>query len=101
MSAVAPLPIEIPAWKIKDRDTMGEQHIYRVTNGYGASVVRGPYTYGGPEGLFELAVILFDGDEWELTYETPITSDVLGHLTLEEVAETLVQIAALPRPVSA
>lgn len=100
MTAPAPLPIEIPAWKIKDLNMGGEQHIYRVTNGYGASVVRGPYTYGGTEGLFELGVIVFDDDTWELTYETPITSDVLGHLTLEEVAETLVQIAALPRPVT-
>lgn len=97
MSAVAPLPIEIAAWKVNDRPHAGgEQHLYRFGNGYGASVVRGPYSYGGDNGLFELAVITFDGDEWELTYETPITGDVLGHLTVAEVAELLVRKAALP-----
>ena len=39
---------------------------------------------------------MFSGDSWELTYETPITSDVLGHLSLDEVAATLAKIAALP-----
>lgn len=96
MSTAKPLPIEIPAWKINDRDGSGGQHIYRFGNEHGASVVRGPYTYGGPDGLFELAVIVFDGDEWDLTYATPITEDVLGYLQVAEVAELLVRIAALP-----
>jgi len=39
----------------------GTQRRYKFPNGYGASVVRGPYTYGGPEGLFELAVFGQDG----------------------------------------
>ena len=95
-STLAPLPIEIPAWRINERNS-GEQHIYRFANGYGASVVRGPYTYGGPDGLFELGVIVFDGDKWELTYDTPITDDVLGYLDLPEVAKILVRIAALPK----
>lgn len=95
MTAPAPLPIEVAAWKIRDRGLTGEQHVYRFDNGYGASVVRGPYTYGGENGLFELAVVAFDGNTWDVTYETPITSDVIGHLDLTEVAETLDRIAAL------
>lgn len=74
-----------------------EQRIFRFDNGYGASVVRGPYTYGGDQGLFELAVLEFEAPEkWHLTYETPITEDVIGRLSEPEVQATLEQIAALP-----
>jgi hypothetical protein len=75
----------------------GVQRIYRFDNDLGASVVRFPYSYGGDSGLWELGVIKFNGDRWKLTYETPITSDVLGYLTDEEVASTLDQIAAIAK----
>lgn len=71
----------------------GIQHRYQFTNGYGASVVRGPYTYGGDRGLWELAVTDHDG---HLNYETPITDDVIGYLTEPAVKDLLAQIAALP-----
>ena len=61
-------------------------------NGYGASVVKGEYTYGGKDGLYELAVLDSNGD---LTYDTPITNDVLGHLSEDEVTEVLKQIQNL------
>jgi hypothetical protein len=61
-------------------------------NGYGASVVVGPYTYGGEDGLYELAVLGKDG---KLTYDTPITEDVEGYLTEEGVTEFLKQIQSL------
>ena len=61
-------------------------------NGYGASVVVGPYTYGGEDGLYELAVLDSNG---KLTYETPITSDVEGYLTEDEVTKLLEQIQLL------
>jgi hypothetical protein len=78
----------------------GEQKVYRFENGYGASVVRGPYTYGGENGLWELGVLLVTGEDepkWSLTYDTPITDDVIGHLSWDEVEETLAQIAVLPK----
>lgn len=65
-------------------------------NGYGASIVRGPYTYGGSEGLYELAVCKGDADDWEICYNTPITSDVEGHLSEDGVSTLLAQIKALP-----
>lgn len=64
-------------------------------NKFGASVVCHKYSYGGPDGLYELAVIKGDENDWKLTYDTPITSDVLGHLTEEEVESYLNQIEAL------
>jgi len=65
----------------------------KFPNGYEASVVRGDFTYGGARGLYELAV-LHDG---AIVYDTPITNDVLGHLTEGDVTERLNEIAALPK----
>lgn len=61
-------------------------------NGYGASVVRHEYSYGGKKGQYELAVLDKDG---ELTYDTPITSDVMGYLSPKDVTEILIQIQDL------
>jgi hypothetical protein len=66
-------------------------------NGYAASVVKGVGTYGADDGLYELAV-LHGG---RITYETPITSDVVGHVAPEDVTEMLSQIEALPAKVQA
>jgi hypothetical protein len=62
----------------------GQQKIYRFDNGYGASVVKHFYSYGGSQGLWELAVIAFDGEgayDWSVSYSTGITEDVIGHLS--------------------
>lgn len=76
----------------------GEQEIHRFGNGYGASVVRHQYSRGGDRGLWELAVLKFpdEGPDWGLTYETPITDDVIGYLTDADVQFTLAQIELLP-----
>jgi hypothetical protein len=60
-------------------------------NGYGASIVKTDRSYGGKEGLYELAV-LFDG---LISYDTPITNDVIGFLTEDEVTELLQKIEDL------
>ncbi len=71
-------------------------------NGYGASIVCTDMSYGGEEGLYELAVLKMEDEEDEdgdkcskICYDTDITNDVLGWLTKEEVTETLVKIHAL------
>jgi hypothetical protein len=69
-----------------------EQKMYKFDNGYSASVVRGPGTYGFEDGLWELAVIK-DGD---ICYDTPITDDVLGYLSDDEVLSVLEKIENLP-----
>jgi hypothetical protein len=61
-------------------------------NGYGASIVKGPMSYGGDRGLYELAVLDSNG---ELTYDTPVTSDVEGYLSEEDVTKLLEQIQNL------
>ena len=73
---------------------MGSGIISRIKfdNGYGASVVKGPHTYGGDQNLYELAVL--DNND-DLTYDTPVTSDVEGYLTEEDVTILLKQIQNL------
>lgn len=80
-------------------DPGGSQSLFRFRNGYGASVVRHRNSYGGDLGRLELAVIMFTDqgdDDFELCYETPITSDVIGHLSVEDTCVILNKIAALP-----
>lgn len=79
-------------------DQHGEYHEYYFDNGYGASVIRGPYTFGGRDGLWELAVLEgVAGGAWDLCYDTPITSDVIGHLSDDEVDTLLDRIEKLPK----
>ena len=76
----------------------GEHHLHFFENGYGASVVRFEYSYGFDKGLWELAVIKgHDEDNYTLTYDTPITDDVIGHLNKKKINELLNQIEALPK----
>lgn len=80
------------------RDTVaafgGRCKVYKFDNGYGASVVCSPnHSYGGSEGLWELAVL----ENGFITYDTPITGDVIGWLTEEAVEELLRKIAELPK----
>jgi hypothetical protein len=81
-----------------EEDEMGEHvhHIY--DNHYGVSVVRGPHTYGGKKGLYELAVIYMapDSNQSELIYDTHVTSNVEGHLTPDDVTRLMKQVSELP-----
>lgn len=84
---------------IKEEPT-SVQKLYRFPNGAGASVIKGEYTYGGDEGLWELGVLRFEGegDNYTLIYprnEICPEGDVVGWLTDEQVEEKLVQIANL------
>ncbi len=70
----------------------GVQARHSFDNGYEASVIRGYGSYGYEDGLYELAVML-DG---RCCYSTPITDDVLGNLSEDDVTRVLGEIAALP-----
>ncbi len=63
-------------------------------NGYGASVITGSMFYTSDTHPYEVAVTLADGS---LCYDTPVTSDVLGHLTEGQVQDTLKKIEELPQ----
>jgi hypothetical protein len=65
----------------------------KFPNGYRGSVIRSRHSYGGAAGLFELAV---KDPEGNLDYDTPITRDVVGHLTASEAAALLWLIGQLP-----
>jgi hypothetical protein len=70
----------------------GVQAIAQFDNGFGASVVQTPYTYGGDKGLYELAVL---DNEGHLTYATSVTNDVIGYLRPEDVTDVLIKIQQL------
>jgi hypothetical protein len=75
----------------------GEQRLYKFANGYGASVVRSAYSYGGKNGKWELAVICYAaGGDYSLCYTTPITNDVIGWLDDADVDALLDKIEDLP-----
>jgi hypothetical protein len=61
-------------------------------NGYGVSVVSHSYSYGGKDGLFEIAVLDKDGS---LTYDTAVTNGVIGYLDPEGVTDIMEQVQEL------
>lgn len=74
-------------------EVLGSQTIFEFTNGWSASVICGPYTYGGPEGRYEMAVLNPEGD---IDSENPVSpDDVTGWLTADGVKELLRQLAFL------
>jgi len=73
----------------------GVQHLAFYPNGYGASIVKHSFSYGHEDGLWELAVIKGTEEDWNICYDTHITSDVLGYLSESDVEDILVLIQAL------
>ena len=68
---------------------MGVQARLEFDNGFEVSVVKGPHTYGGDRGLYELAVFK-DG---EIHYDNPIANgDVVGYLREEDVTDAMLVI---------
>lgn len=107
------------------RKLPGVRYVFRFENNYGASVVKHLGSYGYDQDLWELAVIRFgkydelcveyfenhdcdeeleelldamesdEDDVYDLTYDTPITDDIEGHLTDEDVRNLLARIKEL------
>lgn len=83
-------------WK---RPTHYKCYRTKYANGYGASIVKHPGTYGFEDDLWELAVIKYDRSsdyiDWNLNYDTPITNDVVGNLTEDDVVQICERIKML------
>jgi hypothetical protein len=81
-----------------EKDEMGEHTFHIYDNYYGVSVVRGPHTYGGKNGLYELAVVYMTPEDKynQLVYDTPVTNDIMGYLTPDNVTDIMAQVEALP-----
>ena len=71
---------------------VGKKSRMHFDNGFGVSVVSHTHSYGGRSGLYEVAVLDKDG---VLTYETPVTSDVIGYLSEEDVTDVMKQVQEL------
>ena len=71
---------------------VGKRSRIHFDNGFGVSVVSHTYSYGGRDGLYEVAVL--DSDD-NLTYETPVTDNVIGYLTEEDVTDVMKQVQEL------
>ena len=72
-------------------DDFGITSRTQFDNGYEVSVVKSEHSYGGKDGLYELANFKDD----EICYDTPITNDVLGYLSDKDVTEVLIKIQQL------
>lgn len=70
----------------------GKRARIHFPNEFGASVVSHTMSYGGKDGLYELAVLFQD----DIHYDNPVAGgDVRGYLTEDEVTELLIQIQQL------
>lgn len=76
----------------KDKYWGGVAYRFLFPNGYGANVVKNPYSYGGEKDLWEITVLYNDLPD----YDTPITNFVLGWKNDTEVENVLRRIQELP-----
>jgi hypothetical protein len=84
---------DLPFFPINDAPFMvGKKARMHFDNGFGVSVVSHSYSYGGRDGLYEVAVL--DSND-ELTYDTPVTNNVIGYLTEEDVTDVMKQVQDL------
>lgn len=66
-------------------------------NGRGVSIIRNEFSYGGRNGMFEIAVLDAEG---QLDYSTPVTEDVLGWQSVEQVLDVMKAVSELPAVLS-
>ena len=73
----------------------GKQARMFFKNGYGISVVRFNRSYTSSDADWEIAVLFGNAEKSSLTYNTPITNDVIGWLSDDGVTKVMEQIQAL------
>lgn len=77
----------------KDGMDMSRAKVF-FSNGYGASIVTGGCAHGDKEHPYEVAVM---AGNCAITYDTPLTSDVVGYLDEAGVDDLLAKIEKLPK----
>lgn len=79
-------------------EVSGDATRYFFPNGWGASIIRHRFSYGGRRGDFEMAVLKGNIDDWDLDFDNPVCNgDVIGHLDFFEVANALSLISKFPQ----
>lgn len=71
---------------------IGIQAKMKFENGWGVSVIKSKWSYGGDEGLYEMAVLDKDG---YISYNSGVIVDVAGYLTEEMVTELMRKVQGL------
>ena len=79
-------------FKVPRPEWPGVQARMEFDNGYGVSVIQGPYAYTTGDKEYELAV--FHGNM--LCYDSGITDDVIGHIQADEVTRYMRLVQDLP-----
>ena len=88
--------VDLDFEEMKSDFMRGIKAIMMFPNGFGISVVKSDFSYGGSQGYYEIAVLGKDGD---LNYDTEITNDVVGYLDEDGVSEYMIKIQGL-KPVN-
>lgn len=65
-------------------------------NDFGLSIIRGQFTYGESEGLYEVALIHGSEDKYILAYVRGLWPDVKGHQTLEDIEKLEAEVRNYP-----
>jgi len=76
-----------------DRKNLKQWKLY-FPNNYGLSLIQGRYT-NSDENTVEVAVLHKYGGAWHLDYDTPLTNDVLGYVTKEQLIELISEVQKL------
>ena len=82
----------------EERDDMlpGTRSTFFFDNGYGVSVITGPMFHTDVDHPYELAVLKGFVENSRLCYDTPVTDDVIGHLSESEISATMELVQKLP-----
>ena len=93
---------ELEEFQKLDFDThpngMGLQAIYFYPNNFGVSVITGESSmYINAGQPYEIGILKTMKKEWTITYDTPITSDVLGYQTETNVNDVMIPVKNLKK----
>ena len=81
-------------FKLHPNHIGGKQARIIFDNGYGASIIQTPFSYGGKMGLYELAIL---DEEGHVCNTTSISEKgVIGYLREKDVSEVMIKIQNLP-----